>query len=83
MHDFHYRCLGGYFPQAASGVSVSVSVPSGSSNFHTCSTVHKENFNRMIATEPKKWPKYNDIVYPPRSPDLPQRPAVCNSSFTL
>ena len=27
--------------------------------------------------EPKNWPKYNDIVYPPQKPGDPPRPAVC------
>ena len=69
-----YRCLGGCLPSSLGFTQV----PSGSSNFHTCVSLQKaESYKRLIPSEPKKWPLYNEIVYPPRGLDEPRRPAVC------
>lgn len=47
-------------------------VPSGSCNFHTCTTLGR----KATPNEPTGWPKYNDIVYPPLKEGEPLRPAV-------
>ena len=55
--------------------AVTTLVPSGSCNFHTCTTLGK----RATPKEPTGWPKYNDIVYPPLMEGQPIRPAVSAS----
>ena len=44
--------------------------------FHTCTLLQIKRRPNFEPKDPKGWPRYNDIVYPPRSIDEPQRQAV-------
>ena len=46
-------------------------------SLHLTGASQVEGFkNLLVPSEPKKWPKYNDIVYPPTPAGQPKRPAV-------
>lgn len=56
----------------ASALLRSSVAPSVERYVHTCPALFK---SYRVHQEPKEWPKYNDIVYPPRQPGEPNRPA--------
>lgn len=58
----------------SSGIIVSTdSLPSiPKLNLHTCNQLYRNS----LFPEPKKWPKYNEKVFPPQQPEEEKRPAV-------
>lgn len=50
-----------------------VSITTAKCTFHSSAGSLKES---DMHREPKGWPKYNEIVYPPTLPGEPRRPAV-------
>ena len=52
--------------------------PASCHALHTSALLNRKKFPSTEPKDPVHWPTYNDIIYPPRDLDEPQRPAVCS-----
>jgi len=66
-----------YFFRPFSGV---LSTLGQCQSIHTVSALNGKH--NTYPSEPKAWPKYNDIIYPPQKEGEPPRPAVSYLCFS-